>query len=419
MNHHCERPQVFRNRAVAIQFFGFFAIFVAFGSTTMTAHASYHFMQIEQVIAGVDGDVTAQAVQLRMRQNGQNFVSKARLVAWDANGENPIVIVDVSTDVTGALAGDRVLLASTKFASYSDPAAQPDAVFQNLIPQTYLAAGSLTWENDDGTLLTWRLSWGGDAYTGDTMAALTNDDDRDFGPPVAAAVPTTGLTALLFQGTYTDKSSTNLADYAPTSGAAVFTNNAGTTFQVTKLQCPNDPDDDIDGDHVCGDVDNCPTVTNFDQLDSDGDGVGDACDVCPNDARTADDPTLCVPNTGNSGGSGGNTGTGAGSTSGGNVGDASGGTGSGSNSGGAGSTTTGDSSGGTGATTGSGSGDSQASGSNTGGSGTDSSGQGSGTINAPRACGVGLMPLAILGLLGLARTNYKKIRIPAKHTIKS
>jgi hypothetical protein len=45
--------------------------------------------------------------------------------------------------------------------------------------------------------------------------------------------------------------------------------------------CPNDPQNDIDHDGLCANVDNCPTVANPDQLDSDGDGVGDACDNCP------------------------------------------------------------------------------------------------------------------------------------------
>ncbi|HXV76233.1 MAG TPA: thrombospondin type 3 repeat-containing protein [Candidatus Polarisedimenticolaceae bacterium] len=49
--------------------------------------------------------------------------------------------------------------------------------------------------------------------------------------------------------------------------------------------CPADPDDDIDGDGFCGDVDNCPFVTNA-QSDQDGDGVGDLCDNCPNDANS-------------------------------------------------------------------------------------------------------------------------------------
>ena len=43
--------------------------------------------------------------------------------------------------------------------------------------------------------------------------------------------------------------------------------------------CPADPDNDIDGDGICGDVDNCPDVGNDDQLDANNNGVGDACDV--------------------------------------------------------------------------------------------------------------------------------------------
>ena len=47
-------------------------------------------------------------------------------------------------------------------------------------------------------------------------------------------------------------------------------------------QCPNDPDNDIDGDGVCGGEDAFPNDPN-EWADSDGDGTGDNGDGCPND----------------------------------------------------------------------------------------------------------------------------------------
>src|SRR5690606_12565481 len=37
---------------------------------------------------------------------------------------------------------------------------------------------------------------------------------------------------------------------------------------------------DADGDTVPDEVDNCPTTSNVAQIDLDGDGVGDVCDLC-------------------------------------------------------------------------------------------------------------------------------------------
>ena len=51
-------------------------------------------------------------------------------------------------------------------------------------------------------------------------------------------------------------------------------------------------DNDSDGDGVLDSVDNCPDVANGDQADSDNDTVGDVCDGCPDDANK-NDPGTC------------------------------------------------------------------------------------------------------------------------------
>lgn len=60
--------------------------------------------------------------------------------------------------------------------------------------------------------------------------------------------------------------------------------------------CPIDPQNDADGDLICGDEDNCPAVANDDQADGDADYVGDSCDNCAalanDDQADADDDTL-------------------------------------------------------------------------------------------------------------------------------
>jgi len=226
-------------RAIAVAATG-----TAAAMTTTSAHANHHLMQIHQVIGGVDGETSAQAVQLRMRAAFQNLMQNGKLWAYDANGENPVLLIDFQDSVPNHGAGVTVLIASPDFGDFTDPAVQPDFVMTNLIPESYLDAGSLTFENNAGTAIWWRLSWGGDNYTGPTTGSATNDADGDFGV-YPGVLPHDGVEALLFQGGATARSTNNADDYDLTAGAAVFTNNAGDDFTVVApggpvSVCPDD-----------------------------------------------------------------------------------------------------------------------------------------------------------------------------------
>ena len=198
------------------------------------AGASFHLMQIERVIGGVDGSTAVQAIQLRMRSAFQELVSNGRLVVRDATGANPVVLIAFPTNVANFSAGDRVLAATSAFASATSPALTPDFILTNPIPASYLPAGTLTWEDNLGTIL-WRLSWGGAGYTGPGTGAITNDADGIFSPPFAGPLPSSSGKALAFQFAASALSTNNAADYALTTSPASFTNNARVSGTIVSL----------------------------------------------------------------------------------------------------------------------------------------------------------------------------------------
>jgi hypothetical protein len=218
-----------------------------------SAQATFHLMQVEQLIGGVGGDTTAQAIQLRTRAPNQCFLGQGRLTVLDADGLNPISIQDFSTCpplpmpcTATCPTGARILIASPGFAATLDNPITPDLTMDNLIPPSYLAAGSLVFTDAAGTDILWRISWGGAAYTGPNDVACTNDDTTcpnpgSVAPPFPTALPSATDQALLFPGGATAVSTNNAADYVVTAGAATFTNNASQSGTVQlAAPCPWD-----------------------------------------------------------------------------------------------------------------------------------------------------------------------------------
>ncbi len=209
-----------------------FSTALALALASTGAHASFHFMQIEQVIGGINGNTSAQAIQLRLRLGGQTVVSNSRVLARDAAGANPVLLIDLTTNVTNGLAGDNVLLASPSFntimtATYGAGYGS-DFTLTNLIPVTYLNGGKVTFEDDFGTIY-WSLAFG--AYVGTNTGSTTNDADGNFGLPTLT-LPSTTQQSVRFTGAATALSTTNLADYALSANPATVRNNARNSFAV-------------------------------------------------------------------------------------------------------------------------------------------------------------------------------------------
>jgi hypothetical protein len=204
---------------------------VSLAGSCLAQTDSFHLMQIEQVIGGINGDATRQAIQLRMRSSFQNQMQNARLKAWDAAGANPVVIIAFPSPVANAVAGDHILVTTAVFDSATSPACSPDFHMTSPIPASYLAAGRLTFEDNFGTIY-WSLAWGGASYTGSTMGSLTNCPTGNFGPPFPGPLPSTSTRALLTNLDVSATSTGNATDYALTPSSATFTNNAHANFGV-------------------------------------------------------------------------------------------------------------------------------------------------------------------------------------------
>ena len=105
----------------------------------------------------------------------------------------------------------------------------------------------------------------------DNDSVLDTDDAFPINPLLAADPDEDGVDSGNASGQLQDNCPTNAnADQLDTD-----TDGAGDVCDAF----PNDADNDIDSDGIGGDVDNCPSVDNTTQTNSDTDAQGDACDA--------------------------------------------------------------------------------------------------------------------------------------------
>lgn len=245
--------------------------------------ATFHLMHIEQLIVGVGGDAQAQAIQLEMRFADQGLLAPSRLVVRDASGQNPIVLVDFTEAAPNQESGARILIASAQMSAYADPPLTADFTLAQLIPPDYFAAGSLTFETDDGATIVNRLSWGGSNYTGPTDAADFNSGG-DVGAPFPLPLSIAAAQSVHLAIDHHQRSETNATDYHLEHDRVVLISNSREEFLIVACM---DGAADADADGYCAAFDNCPDQANPEQADDDLDGVGNECDQCPDSQATA------------------------------------------------------------------------------------------------------------------------------------
>lgn len=219
------RNPIARTRVLALLLVGAVSTFLS-----APADASFHLMQVEQIVGGICGGTKAQVVQLRMRAGGQDLVSGTRLIATDATGSNPVTLLVFPANVTNSTFGSRILIASPPAAAILTG---EDFTMTATIPASYLAAGRLVFTDPSGTTILWSVSWGGAAYTGSNAGSTDNDADGNFGPSFPTRLLSTTSQGLLFQFGAGALSMNNAADYADTTDDAMFFNNAGTAVTLS------------------------------------------------------------------------------------------------------------------------------------------------------------------------------------------
>lgn len=197
------------------------------------AMAYFHQVQINKVVVNAGDNPAAQAIELRFRAALMGDLQFARLMARDATGQNPIVICDFNRPMPQQFRCGTVLITSAASNTLTSPPSIPDFTMTQVIPESYFAAGTLTYESDEGAVQ-WRVCWGGAAYSGPTNISIANDSDGSVAPPYVMALPTLGNAVLVFKNDCPAASVSSANDYEVIAeGTVFFRNNAGGAFGLS------------------------------------------------------------------------------------------------------------------------------------------------------------------------------------------
>ena len=141
--------------------------------------------------------------------------------------------------------------------------------------------------------MTYRQDDGGDNMMGDTLLNVLVSSDS-----VIHSVSETQLTGYQFNGWYTTGSANSCISPEGFSLPVPVTITSNNLTEITLCNSKVITDTDEDGDGVPDSQDNCPSLLNADQLDTDSDTIGDLCDPDDDQDGVADasDNCLLVPN---------------------------------------------------------------------------------------------------------------------------
>ncbi|HSP54318.1 MAG TPA: hypothetical protein VLS25_01920, partial [Dehalococcoidia bacterium] len=254
------------------------------------AAASFHIMRVYGVMGSATGDPNIQYVELRMADPGQNFLSSGSLgttvlCLFDASGA-PYARFKFPSDVANGADEASILTGTAEFDT-NWAAGSPDFTFSaanttaiaggaDVLHPVRSPAGKVAFGTDGATMAA--AMCGASFSVIDSVAyGSAYSGAVNFGTKFGSDLPTTGIQNLKVQGP---------APVNPANGTLCYPGSLASNCSVAR-------DNSVDYALVSTNNAGNQPRNNANQtgpvalLDADGDGVGDAVDLCPGTAPAA------------------------------------------------------------------------------------------------------------------------------------